>query len=136
MERKSWETIFIEMALLFSERSPCGRLHVGCVLVNEENRVISTGYNGFMSGASHVSVVRDDHEQATVHAEMNCLTFCAKEGTPVGGCCAYITHYPCLNCMKALYQSGVKSIVYRDDYKNDPLVEKLFVPLGVTIKKF
>ena len=68
----SWDDYFSSLSLLISSRSPCHRLHVGCVLVNEK-RVLSTGYNGFLPGAEHKSVVRNNHEQATVHAEQNAI---------------------------------------------------------------
>ena len=48
------------------ERSACERLQVGCLLV-KDNRIISQGYNGFLPGCPHKSIVRNNHEQATVH---------------------------------------------------------------------
>jgi dCMP deaminase len=114
----------MKTAQLASVRSPCERLQVGCVLV-KNNRLISMGYNGFLSGTDHVSIVRDNHEQATIHAEINAVTDAAKRGVSIDGAEAYVTHYPCLNCFKALASSGVKKIYYNTDYKNDPVVEKL-----------
>jgi len=64
--RLDWDQYFISLALLTASRSSCNRLKVGCVLV-KENRIISTGYNGFLPKAEHISIVRDNHEQATVH---------------------------------------------------------------------
>jgi dCMP deaminase len=60
--RISWIGYFKELAQLVSKRSPCERLQVGCVLV-KDNRIISTGYNGFLPGAEHISIVVDNHEQ-------------------------------------------------------------------------
>jgi len=114
----------MKTAQLASVRSPCERLQVGCVLV-KNNRLISMGYNGFLSGTDHVSIVRDNHEQATIHAEINAVTDAAKRGVSIDGAEAYVTHYPCLNCFKALASSGVKKIYYNTDYKNDPVVKEL-----------
>ena len=61
------------------ERSSCHRLQVGCLLV-KDNRIISQGYNGHLPGAPHKSIVRNNHEQATVHAEQNAICDCAKRG--------------------------------------------------------
>jgi dCMP deaminase len=122
--RISWEEYFMKTAQLASVRSPCERLKVGCVLV-KNNRLISMGYNGFLGGCEHKSIVRDNHEQATIHAEINAVTDAAKRGVSIDGAEAYVTHYPCLNCFKALASSGVKKIYYNTDYKNDPVVEKL-----------
>ena len=70
MERPDWDTYFKEIVQVTSKRSPCERLQVGCLLV-KDNRIISQGYNGFLPGCTHKSIVRDNHEQATIHAEQN-----------------------------------------------------------------
>src|SRR5678815_2043911 len=67
--RPSWDEYFMATAVLISSRSNCERLHVGCVLVTggtRKNRIVTAGYNGFLSDTPHVSRVRDGHEQATV----------------------------------------------------------------------
>ena len=103
--RMSWEKYFMEITELVASRSTCDRAWVGCVLVNSSNRIVSTGYNGSISGNPHCDDVghtmRDGHCIATIHAEMNALLYCAKEGIPVKNCSAYVTHFPCLNCTKA-----------------------------------
>ena len=121
-ERPSWDSYFREIVNVTSKRSSCERLQVGCLLV-KDNRIISQGYNGFLPGCIHKSVLRDDHEQATVHAEQNAITDCAKRGVSSNNCDAYITHYPCVNCMKMLCASGIQNIFYIHDYNNDSLVE-------------
>ena len=110
-ERLEWKNYFMSIAHLTALRSPCERLHVGCVLV-KDNRVISCGYNGFLAGHPHISRVRDNHEQGTVHAEQNCITDCAKRGITTKDSVAYITHYPCINCCKLLLASGIHCIIY------------------------
>jgi dCMP deaminase len=121
----------MKTAQLASVRSPCERLQVGCVLV-KNNRLISMGYNGFLGGCEHKSIVRDNHEQATIHAEINAVTDAAKRGVSIDGAEAYVTHYPCLNCYKALASSGVNKIYYNTDYKNDPVVEELGYGIPIT----
>ena len=83
------------------------------------------GYNGFLGGCKHTSIIRDDHEQATIHAEINAITDAAKRGVSVQDSVAYITHYPCLNCFKALASSGIKTIFYACDYRNDEVIKQL-----------
>ena len=114
----------MQTAELASIRSPCERLKVGCVLV-KNNRLISMGYNGFLAGTDHKSIVRNGHEQATIHAEINAITDAAKRGASIDDCVAYVTHYPCINCYKALASSGIKKIYYKNSYKNDPILEEL-----------
>lgn len=133
-DRLSWTEYFADLARLVSKRSPCHRLQVGCVVV-ADNRVVATGYNGFLPGAPHESIVVDNHEQATVHAEQNAIADCAKRGASVSGGTAYITHYPCINCFKILVASGVRTIYYLSDYRNDPVIETLVGHTGVVLKK-
>ena len=133
-ERLSWDNYFSKIVNVTSERSPCERLQVGCLLV-KDNRIISQGYNGFLPGCQHKSIVRDNHEQATLHAEQNALIDCAKRGVSSNECDAYITHYPCVNCMKIMCASGIKDIRYIDDYRNDEIVRKLSELSGVNIYK-
>ena len=120
--RPSWDQYFKELVQITAKRSPCERLKVGCILV-KNNRIIAQGYNGFLPGCPHESKVQHGHEQATVHAEQNAITDCACRGVCTENATAYITHYPCINCMKILCASGVKHIKYIDNYKNDDLVK-------------
>lgn len=121
--RMSWEKYFMEITELVASRSTCDRAWVGCVLVNSSNRIVSTGYNGSISGNPHCNDVghtmRDGHCIATIHAEMNALLYCAKEGIPVKNCSAYVTHFPCLNCTKALIQAGINKIYFKNGYRVD-----------------
>lgn len=130
--RPSWDEYFKEIVQVTSTRSPCDRLHVGCLLVRD-HRIISQGYNGFLPGCDHLSIVRDGHEQATVHAEQNCVADSARRGVSCEGCTAYITHYPCIMCCRLLIASGITSIKYIHDYKNDELVsyfaERMKIPI-------
>ena len=113
--------IFLKLFQLLQKRSPCERLKVGCLLVND-NRIISQGYND-LPGRPHKSIVRNNHEQATLHAEQNAIIDCAKRGVTCKGSTAYITHYPCIICCRLLLASEIKEIKYLNDYKNDDLVE-------------
>jgi len=132
--RPSWDEYFLQLALLTSSRSPCERLQVGCCLV-KDHRVISQGYNGFLPGLPHQSIVRDGHEQATVHAEQNAVADCAKRGVSCEGAVAYITHYPCIICTRLLLAAGITSIFFRHDYRNDELVSHFCEQMGVSIEK-
>ena len=134
MNRPDWDSYFKEIVQVTSKRSPCDRLKVGCLLV-KDNRIISQGYNGFLPGCIHKSVVRDGHEQATVHAEQNALCDCAKRGVSCSDSIAYITHYPCIICTRLLLASGITEIKYIENYKNDDLVSYFCNQLNVNISK-
>lgn len=133
-ERLSWDDYFAKIVEVTAERSSCERLHVGCILV-KDNRIVSQGYNGFLPGCPHKSVVRNNHEQATVHAEQNALCDCAKRGVSCAGSVAYVTHYPCIICARLLLAAGIKEIKYLHDYKNDELVKVFADQLKVPIVK-
>tara|TARA_Y100001935_G_C17149692_1_gene429810 strand:+ start:205 stop:621 length:417 start_codon:yes stop_codon:yes gene_type:complete len=133
-KRPSWEEYYSNLTKLTATRSPCKRLQVGCILIND-NRIIAQGYNGYLPGAIHEQKLRDGHEMATVHAEQNAIADCAKRGVSCKGATAYITHYPCVNCMKILCAAGIREIKYSNDYNNDELIEYFAKHTNVSIKK-
>ena len=132
--RPSWDEYFKKIVLATSDRSSCNRLQVGCLLV-KDNRIISQGYNGFLPGCPHESIIRDNHEQATLHAEQNAICDCAKRGVSSIGCTEYITHYPCIICMRLLCASGISVIKYINDYKNDELVSYFAKLMNIELVK-
>lgn len=128
-DRLSWQEYFMNLAMTVSQRGTCDRAYVGCVIVNKENRIVSTGYNGSIKGNPHCDEIghtmRDGHCIATIHAEINALLYCAKEGISVNGCIAYVTHFPCLNCTKSLIQAGISKIYYNKAYRVDDYAKEL-----------
>ena len=108
----------MEQAKLASTQSRCRRKQVGCVVVRD-GRVIMEGRNGVISGSidrccEHQGVTKP----TVIHAEVNAITFCAKEGIPTNGCTIYLTLSPCLDCAKVLHQAGIKRIIYKEKYRN------------------
>lgn len=106
-----WDRYFLELAEVVSTRSPDPNTKHGCVLVDKNNRVLSTGYNGPIQGLSHelIEWERPNKYLWMIHAEDNAVTFakCDLEGST-----AYITGRPCVPCLRRLVQAGVKSIVF------------------------
>lgn len=136
--RPSWDEYFMATAALIASRSNCERLNVGCVIVTggeRRNRLVAAGYNGWLPGTPHVSRVRDNHEQATVHAEQNAVADAARRGSSLEGCTAYVTHFPCINCAKILAAAGIAEVKYHADYHNDPFVAPILAEAGVKISK-
>lgn len=138
-ERSSWNDYFMRIAVMISKRSTCDRAYVGCLLVNKDMRIVSSGYNGSIKGNPHCSEIghkmRDGHCIATIHAEMNALLYCAKEGIKVDGCVCYVTHFPCLNCTKSLIQAGIKKIYYLNDYRLDDYAVELLERNNIEYEK-
>ena len=133
-ERLEWDDYFMSIALIASQRSPCKRLKVGSVIV-KDGRLISMGYNGFISGAQHKSRVKDNHEQSIIHSEINAITDCAKRGVTLSQSKIYITHYPCLHCFRTIAASNITEIVYQNDYNNDDMVATLALDSGIIIRQ-
>lgn len=138
--RQSWNEYFMNLAKLAAERSSCDRANVGAVIVNKDNRIIATGYNGSVgSKTPHCDEIghtmRDGHCIATLHAELNCISYCAKEGIPLKGSTLYVTHFPCLNCTKALIQSGIVRIIYHEAYRVDDYAVELLKMNEITYEK-
>ena len=120
-KRISWHEYFMRNAFLISSRATCDRLMVGAVIVRD-SRIIATGYNGSTSGEDHCldvgCLIEDGHCIRTIHAEINALLQCARLGISCKDATAYVTHFPCLNCTKALIQAGIKKIYYTKGYNN------------------
>jgi dCMP deaminase len=118
----------MKAAEVYAELSSAKRLHVGCVIV-KDNTIIGIGYNGMPSGWDNVcEVIKHTDFTGTVvtmskpevlHAETNAIAKVAKSTNSTDGATMFITHAPCLDCAKLVYQSGINSVYYRDTYKND-----------------
>ncbi|SER18445.1 dCMP deaminase [Gracilibacillus ureilyticus] len=138
MERISWHQYFMAQSHLLALRSTCERLMVGATIVRDK-RIIAGGYNGSVSGSVHCidegCYVIDGHCVRTIHAEMNAILQCAKFGASTEDAEIYVTHFPCLNCCKAIIQSGIKTVYYAADYKNHPYAVELFQEAGVHAEK-
>ncbi|HET6873107.1 MAG TPA: ComE operon protein 2 [Sporolactobacillaceae bacterium] len=137
-KRLSWDHYFMAQSHLLANRSTCTRLAVGATIVRDK-RIIAGGYNGSIAGGVHCidegCYVVDGHCIRTIHAEMNALLQCAKFGVATQNAEIYVTHYPCLQCCKAIIQAGIKKVFYATDYKNSPYAVDLFKSAEVeTIK--
>ncbi|MBF0814017.1 ComE operon protein 2 [Staphylococcus saprophyticus] len=134
MDRIKWEEYFMAQSHLLALRSTCQRLSVGATVV-KDNRIIAGGYNGSVSGEVHCidegCLLEDGHCIRTIHAEMNALLQCAKQGVSTDGATIYVTHFPCLNCTKSIIQAGIKTIYYAEDYHNHNYALKLLDQSGI-----
>lgn len=108
---------YLRMAKIWSTNSYCKRRQVGALLV-KDNMIISDGYNGTPSGFENIC---EDENGVTkpyvLHAEANAITKIARSGNSANGATLYVTASPCLECSKLIIQSGIKRVVYCDDYR-------------------
>ena len=135
--RPDWDEYFMNIAKEVSSRSTCDRKFVGAVIVRDKN-ILATGYNGAPAGMPHCIDVgcliyqsktpNGDTEEncfRTIHAEMNAIAQAAKNGSTIKDASIYITHTPCIHCLKVLVNTGIKSIYYEKPYKLHTLDELL-----------
>ena len=132
------------IALLSAKRSKDPNTQVGACIVNERNRIMSVGYNGFPFGCDDDEFPweRTGDEYNTkypyvCHAELNAILNCA--GGSLVGCTIYVALFPCNECAKAIIQSGIKKVVYiSDKYADTPGVKaskRMFQNAGVEFCK-
>lgn len=107
---------YLRMASIWAENSYCVRRKVGALIVKDQ-MIISDGYNGTPSGFENIC---EDEEGRTkpyvLHAEANAITKVAKSANNCNGSTLYITAAPCIECSKLIIQSGIRRVVYCDDY--------------------
>jgi dCMP deaminase len=120
---------YMDVAERFSKLSHARRLHVGAIVVKDD-RIISIGYNGMPAGWDNDcedEVVLEQDEKfvkvlktkpEVLHAETNAIAKLAKSNESGLGASMFITHAPCLDCAKLIYQSGISSVLYRDAYRD------------------
>ena len=119
MDVLSWDEYFMGLAHLSAMRSKDPSTQVGAVIVSGEHRVVSIGYNGFPNGCSDDEFPwdREGDFGATkypyvVHAELNAIL---NSKNDLRGCSIYVSLFPCNECAKAIFQSGISRIVYESD---------------------
>ena len=136
--RPDWDSYFMKIAYAVSERSTCDRAFVGCVLVLEK-RILTTGFNGSPAGQPHCDeeghLMVDGHCVRTIHAETNAIIQAALHGVSTRGATCYVTHFPCINCAKALVNAGIARLVYSVDYRLDPIAANFFKLANVDTKQ-
>ena len=107
---------YLEMAQIWAQNSYCKRRQVGALLV-KDRMIISDGYNGTPSGFENICEEDGVTKPYVLHAEANAITKVAKSGNSSEGATLYVTASPCLECSKLIIQSGIKRVVYRDEYR-------------------
>lgn len=144
MNRPSIEETLLEIAATVSKRGTCSRRQNGAVIADSKGVVLSTGYNGSLSGFPHcdhdcdcgyelmgeiAQYLTQNHGlacpahpnngcQNAIHAEANAVYFAARKGVSVEGCFIFCTTEPCVKCAEAIIQSGISKVVYSQEYRN------------------
>jgi dCMP deaminase len=119
---------YMDVAERFAQLSSAKRLQVGAIVVKDD-RIISIGYNGMPTGWDNCceDVIREDEVgfQVTkskievLHAESNAVAKLAKSSESGLGATIFVTHSPCIDCAKLIYQSGISNVYYKTSYRDD-----------------
>lgn len=139
-----WDDYFMGVSLLAADRSKDPSTQVGACIVSDDNRILSTGYNGFPQGCSDDEFPwnRDESKGETkynfvVHAELNAILNAG--GKSLVGSRIFVSLFPCHECAKAIIQSGVKEVVYLSDKYNgtvsDNASKRMLNSAGVKLTK-
>ncbi|KAH9944164.1 cytidine deaminase-like protein [Epithele typhae] len=140
--RPGWDTYFMQLASLASQRSNCMKRRVGAILVRNK-RVVSTGYNGTPRGLTNCneggcvrcnSASESSDECLCLHAEENALLEAGRERVGDGSV-LYCNTCPCLKCTIKIIQTGVKEVVYNLSYKVDDASAAQFSEAGVVLRR-
>ena len=123
--------LYMEIAMLTASRTTCARRAVGCVLVDRRGRILSTGYNGVPAGAPHCNEGNPCPAAnapsgtqlggcGAIHAEQNAILFLSD---PFAVQTAYVTTFPCAECIKLLLGTSCQHIVYNNEYPHTDAVD-------------
>lgn len=134
-KQKQFDKHYLEMAQIWSKNSYCKRRQVGALIVKDK-MIISDGFNGTPSGFENEC---EDENNITkpyvLHAEANAITKVAKSGNNSNNATLYITTSPCIECSKLIIQSGIKRVVYSNEYHKKEGLE-LLKRAGIEIVNF
>lgn len=130
----TWDEYFMANAILVSARSKDPHNRVGACIVNDDNKVISVGYNGlprgmnddyfdWLSTGEKTGIKKDIKDYYVVHAERNAILNGRGNIDDLKGSTLYVTWFPCTECTKEIIQVGIKKVVYLRMYSKKELVE-------------
>jgi dCMP deaminase len=145
--KEKLKTAYMKTAEIFAELSHARRLHVGAIVVKDD-RIISIGYNGMPAGWDNncediiyaEADVGDDYDVVlktrpeVLHAETNCIAKLAKSNDSGDGADLFVTHSPCLDCAKLIYQSGIRRVYFGENYRDDAGI-KFLKASGITVEQ-
>ncbi|MBQ6360653.1 MAG: dCMP deaminase family protein [Lachnospiraceae bacterium] len=141
----SWDQYFMGIALMSAHRSKDPNTQVGACIVDQNNKILSIGYNGMPRGCNDDEMpweregeVLDTKYAYVCHAELNAIL--NYSGGSLEGAKVYVTLFPCNECAKAIIQCGIKEIIYKSDKYMDSAAtiasKRMFDMAGVKYRQY
>lgn len=111
--RPNWDSYYLSIAFVVAQRSFDPSTKCGCVIVSQDNRILSTGYNGPIKGSSDnlIPLTRPEKYYHFLHAEENALLHYSGSYMDIQNATIYVTHPPCHKCLRMILQKGIKNII-------------------------
>ncbi len=141
----SWDEYFMGIASLSALRSKDPNTKVGACIVDDDNKVVSIGYNGMPKGVDESQLSWNKGEGLdskylyVCHAEFNAILN-TRNGSALKGCRLYVTLFPCNECAKACVQVGIKEIIYLENKYADTVgvqaSRKMLELAGIKLRQF
>ena len=134
--KEKFKQAYMDVAERFAQLSHAQRAKVGAIIVKDD-RIISIGYNGMPSGWENVCEEDGKTKPQVLHAETNAIAKLAQSSESGKDAILFCTHLPCMECAKLIYQSGIKEVYYREEYKAAKGSGKEFlIESGITIAQY
>lgn len=135
---EQYDQMYMDLAIRISQMSHAMRNKVGCVIVKDHN-ILSYGFNGMPTGMSNQCEEQDETgklitKKEVLHSELNAISKAAKQGTSTKDATIYITLSPCLNCSLHIIQSGIKTVYYKEEYRDKTGIN-LLKKMKIKVKK-
>jgi dCMP deaminase len=115
----NWDEYFVEMLEVVKIKSKDPNTKVAAIIVGPNNEIRSTGYNGFPRGfndTDNTKWVKPQKYYFVEHAERNSIYNAARVGTSTENCRIYVSHFPCVDCARAIIQSGIKEVIISEKH--------------------
>jgi dCMP deaminase len=151
IQNNNWDIFFMKMVYLIADKSKDPSSKIGALIINDNNQIVKIGYNGFPVNVNDSILTRyqrPEKYQYTAHAEANAIFFAARDGVKTENCKIYTNMLCCIECAKAVIQSGIKKVVYHKQYYDiwmndnraqwnghDAITRTLFQESGVQIQE-
>lgn len=142
----SWDKKFIGLTNYIATWSKDNSTKVGAVIVNNDYRVLSIGYNGFpvkVNDDVESRHIRPEKYKWVVHAEENAIVSCSRLGVSTKGTTLYCNYKPCEHCAKLIIQAGIIKVVYENEFVNSQknnirksITKTLFYESNVRLVKY